>query len=78
MYAQARPIYEMLGQDAGVRFLLYSYRFPAYVSQTSSLHVLLQVATCYHMLGQLQDATEVYETSKSHRLLLAESETSRF
>jgi len=46
MYAQARPIYEMLGQDAG----------------TSSLHVLLQVATCYHMLGQLQDATEVYET----------------
>ncbi|KAI9443193.1 TPR-like protein [Lactarius indigo] len=46
LYAQARPIYEMLGQDAG----------------TSSLHVLLQVATCYHMLGQLQDATEVYET----------------
>jgi general transcription factor 3C polypeptide 3 (transcription factor C subunit 4) len=31
--------------------------------QTSSLHVLLQVATCYHMLGQLQDAAEVYETS---------------
>ncbi|KAI0269808.1 TPR-like protein [Gloeopeniophorella convolvens] len=46
MYAEARPIYEMLGQDAG----------------TSSLHVLLQVATCYHMVGQLQDATEVYET----------------
>lgn len=46
MYAQARPIYEMLGQDAG----------------TSSLHVLLQVALCYHMLGQLQDAAEVYET----------------
>ncbi|KAH9969571.1 TPR-like protein [Russula dissimulans] len=46
MYGQARPIYEMLGQDAG----------------TSSLHVLLRVATCYHMLGQLQDAAEVYET----------------
>jgi len=46
MYTQARPIYEMLGQDAG----------------TNSLHVLLQVATCYHMLGQLQDASEVYET----------------
>ncbi|KAH9997918.1 TPR-like protein [Russula vinacea] len=46
MYGQARPIYEMLGQDAG----------------TSSLHVLLQVALCYHMLGQLQDAAEVYET----------------
>ncbi|KAI9512391.1 TPR-like protein [Russula earlei] len=46
MHAQARPIYEMLGQDAG----------------TSSLHVLLRVATCYHMLGQLQDAAEVYET----------------
>ena len=34
--------------------------------QTSSLHVLLQVATCYHMLGQLQDAVEVYETSASY------------
>lgn len=34
--------------------------------KTSSLHVLLQVATCYHMLGQLQDAAEVYETSTFH------------
>jgi general transcription factor 3C polypeptide 3 (transcription factor C subunit 4) len=64
MYAQARPIYEILGQDAGVRYP-HLHRYLAYVSQTSSLHVLLQVATCYHMLGQLQDATEVYETSKS-------------
>jgi general transcription factor 3C polypeptide 3 (transcription factor C subunit 4) len=69
MYAQARPIYEILGQDAGVRCPPYPCRFIAYVSQTSSLHVLLQVATCYHMLGQLQDATEVYETSTSQSYL---------
>jgi hypothetical protein len=37
--------------------------------KTSSLHILLQVATCYHMLGQLQDAAGVYETSTSHCLL---------
>ncbi|KAI0063565.1 TPR-like protein [Artomyces pyxidatus] len=46
MYAEARPIYELLGQDAG----------------TSSLYILLQVARCCHMLGYLQDAAEVYES----------------
>ncbi|TFY70716.1 hypothetical protein EVG20_g2295 [Dentipellis fragilis] len=45
MYAQARPIYELLGQDVS----------------TSSLYVLLQVARCAHMLGDLKDASEVYE-----------------
>ncbi|KAI0031922.1 TPR-like protein [Vararia minispora EC-137] len=46
MYAEAKPIYEALGHDAG----------------TSSLDVLIQVARCHHMLGELKDAAEVYET----------------
>ncbi|KAG6331587.1 hypothetical protein ID866_7502 [Astraeus odoratus] len=44
MYGDARPIYETLGAD------------PA----TSSLYVLLRVATCRKMQGDLRDAAEVY------------------
>jgi hypothetical protein len=43
--------------------------------KTSSLHVLLQVALCYHMLGQLQDAAEVYETSMSYSFISVVDET---
>ncbi|KAI6048063.1 hypothetical protein EDC04DRAFT_2556141 [Pisolithus marmoratus] len=45
MYSDARPIYEMLGAE----------------SATSGLYVLLQVATCRRMQGDLRDASEVYK-----------------
>ncbi|KAG6897632.1 hypothetical protein C0992_012861 [Termitomyces sp. T32_za158] len=45
LYADARPIYEILGSDAA----------------TSSLYILLQTAACLRMLDELKDAAEVYE-----------------
>ncbi|TFK37274.1 hypothetical protein BDQ12DRAFT_736397 [Crucibulum laeve] len=48
MYAEAKPIYELLGGD------------PA----TSSLYVLLQTAACLRMLDELKEAAEVYEHIK--------------
>ncbi|TFK50646.1 TPR-like protein [Heliocybe sulcata] len=45
IYAEARPVYEVLGADAS----------------TSSLHVLLQAAACRRMLGDLKEAAEVYQ-----------------
>ncbi|KAG6915765.1 hypothetical protein DXG01_009970 [Tephrocybe rancida] len=45
LYAEARPIYELLGADAA----------------TSSLYVLLQTAACLRMLDELKEAAEVYE-----------------
>ncbi|KAG2056694.1 TPR-like protein [Suillus hirtellus] len=63
MYADARPIYEILGSE------------PA----TSSLYVLLQVAVCRRMLGDLQEAAEVYkqvidadQTNNDAKMKLAE------
>lgn len=63
MYADARPIYEVLGAD------------PA----TSSLYILLQVALCRRMLGDLQEAAEVYkqvidadQTNNDAKMKLAE------
>ncbi|KAG1738029.1 hypothetical protein EDB19DRAFT_1895731 [Suillus lakei] len=63
MYADARPIYEVLGAD------------PA----TSSLYVLLQVAVCRRMLGDLQEAADVYkqvidadQTNNDAKMKLAE------
>ncbi|TRM61397.1 hypothetical protein BD626DRAFT_434670 [Schizophyllum amplum] len=46
LWAEARPIYEVLGGDVA----------------TSSIQVLMQAAACYHMLGELQEAAEVYES----------------
>ncbi|KAK7044646.1 hypothetical protein R3P38DRAFT_2879955 [Favolaschia claudopus] len=45
MYAEARPIYELLGREAS----------------TSSMYVLLQTATCLRMMNELREAAEVYE-----------------
>ncbi|KAF8126331.1 hypothetical protein EV363DRAFT_1174437 [Boletus edulis] len=45
MYSEASPIYETLGAD------------PA----TSSLYILLQVATCRRMQGDIREASEVYK-----------------
>ncbi|KAG1847190.1 hypothetical protein DFJ58DRAFT_891875 [Suillus subalutaceus] len=63
MYADARPIYEVLGAD------------PA----TSSFYVLIQVAVCRRMLGDLQEAAEVYkqvidadQTNNDAKMKLAE------
>ncbi|KAJ7594254.1 hypothetical protein C8J56DRAFT_926291 [Mycena floridula] len=63
MYAEARPIYELLGTDAC----------------TSSLYVLLQTAACLRNLDELKDAAEVYEhvrmadpTDNETKLKLAE------
>ncbi|OJA08708.1 hypothetical protein AZE42_08889 [Rhizopogon vesiculosus] len=63
MYADARPIYEVLGGH------------PA----TSSLYVLFQVAVCRKMLGDLEGAAEVYkqvidadQTNNDAKMKLAE------
>ncbi|KAF8332446.1 hypothetical protein F5887DRAFT_996848 [Amanita rubescens] len=45
MYAEAKPIYEMLGSDIA----------------TSSIYILLQTAACLRMLNELKEAAEVYE-----------------
>ncbi|KAG6836328.1 hypothetical protein H0H93_009078 [Arthromyces matolae] len=45
LYADARPVYELLGADAA----------------TSSIYILLQTASCLRMLDELKDAAEVYE-----------------
>ncbi|KAK0189733.1 hypothetical protein F5146DRAFT_1103820 [Armillaria mellea] len=48
LYADARPIYELLGADAS----------------TSSLYILLQTASCLRMLDELREAAGVYEHIK--------------
>ncbi|KAJ7236030.1 hypothetical protein C8J57DRAFT_1377318 [Mycena rebaudengoi] len=45
MYAEARPIYELLGSEAS----------------TSSLEILMQTAACLRMLDELREAVDVYE-----------------
>ncbi|KAJ7666264.1 hypothetical protein DFH06DRAFT_1470427 [Mycena polygramma] len=45
MYAEARPIYELLGGEAS----------------TSSLYILLQTATCLRMSNELRESADVYE-----------------
>ncbi|ESK86429.1 TPR-like protein [Moniliophthora roreri MCA 2997] len=45
MYAQARPIYEILGSDPN----------------TSSVYILTQTAACLRALDELKEAAEIYE-----------------
>ncbi|KAJ3836438.1 hypothetical protein F5878DRAFT_259541 [Lentinula raphanica] len=45
MWAEAKPIYEILGTN----------------SSTSSVYILLQIASCLRMLDELKDAAEIYE-----------------
>ncbi|KAJ3795759.1 hypothetical protein GGU11DRAFT_209264 [Lentinula aff. detonsa] len=45
MWAEAKPVYEILGTDAS----------------TSSVYILLQIASCLRMLDELKDAAEIYE-----------------
>jgi general transcription factor 3C polypeptide 3 (transcription factor C subunit 4) len=69
LYVDARPIYELLGSDAVVRFcsslVPIALSFSAVDKQTSSLYVLLQTAGCLRMLGELREAAEVYEHGES-------------
>ncbi|KAL1761213.1 hypothetical protein FB107DRAFT_255088 [Schizophyllum commune] len=46
LWAEAKGVYEVLGGDVG----------------TSSIQILMQAAACYHMLGELQEAADVYES----------------
>jgi len=63
MYTEAGPIYETLGADPAVRYIYAtSPTFPLRCFlQTSSLYVLLQVATCRRMQGDIREACEVYK-----------------
>ncbi|KAJ7749292.1 TPR-like protein [Mycena maculata] len=45
MYAEAQPIYEVLGAEAS----------------TNNLHVLLRLAACFRMLDELPEAADMYE-----------------
>ncbi|KAK2462196.1 hypothetical protein APHAL10511_005784 [Amanita phalloides] len=45
LYAEAKPIYEVLGADV----------------VTSSIYILLQTAACLRMMNELKEAAEVYE-----------------
>lgn len=49
LWAEAKPIYELLGCDP----------------ETSSLYILLQTAACRRMMEELKEAAEVYEHIKS-------------
>ncbi|KAF9269641.1 TPR-like protein [Marasmius fiardii PR-910] len=49
MYAEAKPVYEVLGTDPN----------------TTSVHILTQTAACLRALGELKDAAEIYEHVKS-------------
>ncbi|EKM76639.1 hypothetical protein AGABI1DRAFT_122552 [Agaricus bisporus var. burnettii JB137-S8] len=49
LWAEAKPIYELLGADV----------------ETSSLYILLQTAACRRMMEELKEAAEVYEHIKS-------------
>jgi general transcription factor 3C polypeptide 3 (transcription factor C subunit 4) len=62
LYAEARPIYELLGTDAGVCYSLLDIpKTLTRALQTSSLYILLQTAACLRTLGDLREAAEVYE-----------------
>lgn len=62
MYAEAKPIYEILGTDVVVRFVLsWSLNCGLLLAQTSSIYVLLQTAACLRMMNELKEAAEVYE-----------------
>ncbi|KAE9396193.1 TPR-like protein, partial [Gymnopus androsaceus JB14] len=45
MWMEARPVYELLSTD----------------ESTSSVYILLQIASCYRMLDELKEAADIYE-----------------
>ena len=64
LYAEAKPVYEMLGADATVRIKISSL-LPVLTlfSQTSSIQVLIRTADCRRFLEDFDGALEVYEHS---------------
>lgn len=65
MFAEARPIYELLGTDESVCILFVLAVFTLFIfAQTSSLYILLQTAACLRMLDELKEAAEVYEAGR--------------
>lgn len=65
MYAEAKPIYELLGGDSAVcaSFLLGVFNFTESIHKTSSIYILLQTAACMRNIDELRDAADVYEHS---------------
>ena len=71
MYAEAKPIYELLGADPAVCDSQYVFLITWHSSQlkTSSIYILLQTAACMKMLEELREAAEVYEHSTTFLLV---------
>ena len=66
MYAEAKPIYELLGADPAVCDSQYVLKiWHSSQLKTSSIYILLQTAACMKMLEELREAAEVYEHSTS-------------
>lgn len=66
MYAEASALYELLGEDAVVndKLFLPVSSTTAYfcIPKTSNFSILLNAAACRRMLGDLQEAVELYKT----------------
>jgi len=70
LWADAKPIYELLGMDSEVSIcVVLQFNVLKVTIQTSSLYILLQTAACRRMLEDLQEAAEVYEHGKSVRFI---------
>ena len=70
MYAEAKPVYELLGADPAVCDSQYVFLKIWLSSQlkTSSIYILLQTAVGMKMLEELREAAEVYEHSTTFLL----------
>jgi general transcription factor 3C polypeptide 3 (transcription factor C subunit 4) len=68
LYAEAKPIYELLGGDPAVQIIPFSrltFADQPFFRQTSSICILLQTAACMRNVDELRDAAEVYEHGTS-------------
>ena len=66
MYAEAKPVYELLGADPAVcdsQNVFSKIWHSSQLKTSSSIYILLQTAACMTMLEELHDAAEVYEDS---------------
>jgi len=63
MYAEAKPIYELLGGDPAVcQAISVQYSFSDQSGpKTSSIYILFQTAICMRNLEELREAADVYE-----------------
>ena len=66
MYAEAKPIYELLGGDSAVCAIsCFAFEITELVYKTSSIYILLQTAACMRNIDELRDAADVYEHSQT-------------